>query len=84
MRVLASPVTEFAPMPKDTLTAAWEDFQSARLAWLTYYRSIPKHGRTHAQSYKENGLWRRFRNRERKYEAAYSAARNSPPSTRNL
>lgn len=52
----------------------WDAAESALREWRTYYRSIPKYARTRNQAYKENGLWHRYKNRLRKYEAALLAS----------
>lgn len=63
-----------------SLSDLHQDMERARARWKTYYRTLPKFGRTSEQSYKENGLWRRFQNRKRKYEAAYENARTAKPT----
>lgn len=66
-------------MKKMSLSQLKDDRDAAFVEWQKFYRSLPKYGRASKDAYKENGLYTRFKNRERKYNEALDAARNLTP-----
>lgn len=68
-----------------SLSELLEDSERARTAWSEDYR---KHGLGTGNHWrvplrdrlKNNGLWRRWKNRQKKYELAYKNARSANPT----
>jgi hypothetical protein len=63
-----------------SISELFADMDAARKTWSVAYSRIRKHGGSCKERYAENGLWRRFKNREKKYNAALKVERNAVPA----